>query len=60
MCEVSGDGVVKGIDSHKLLPAEGTYDATIDGKGVELMIDDKRTLKITPAPNKGKVTIEIK
>ncbi len=59
-CEVSGDGVVKGIDSHKLLPAEGTYDATIDGKGVELMIDDKRTLKITPAPNKGKVTIEIK
>jgi hypothetical protein len=24
------------------------------------MIDDKRTLKITPAPNKGKVTIEIK
>ena len=59
-CEVSGDGAVKSIDSHKLLPAEGTYDATIDGKGVELMIDDKRTLKITPTPNKGKVAIEIK
>ena len=59
-CEVSGDGFVKGIDSHKLLPAEGRYDATIDGKGVELTIADKRTLKITPAPNKGKVTIEIK
>jgi riboflavin kinase/FMN adenylyltransferase len=59
-CEMSGDGAAKSIDSHKLLPAEGRYDATIDGKGVELTIDDKRTLKITPAPNKGKVTIEIK
>ena len=59
-CEVSGDRAVKSIDSHKLLHAEGRYDATIVGKGVELTIDDKRTLKITPAPNKGKVTIEIK
>ena len=59
-CEVSSDGVAKDIDTHKLLPAEGTYDATINGKGVELIIDDKRMLKITPAPAKGKVTIEIK
>ena len=59
-CEVASDGVAKDIDSHKLLLAEGTYDATINGKGVELIIDDKRMLKITPAPNKGKVTIEIK
>ena len=59
-CEVSSDGVAKDIDPHKLLPAEGSYDAVINGKGVELTIDDKRTLKITPAPAKGKVTIEIK
>ena len=59
-CEVASNGVAKDIDSYKLLPAEGTYDATINGKGVELIIDDKRILKITPAVAKGKVTIEIK
>ena len=59
-CEVASNGVAKDIDSYKLLPAEGTYDATINGKGVELIIDDKRMLKITPAVAKGKVTIEIK
>lgn len=60
MCEASTDGTIKNIDPNKLLPAEGQYDATIDGKGVELTINDNRTLIISPALGKGKVIIEIK
>ncbi len=59
MCELSADGEAKNIDPHKLLPTEGTYDATIDGKGVELQIGEERTIKVTPAINQGKVIIEI-
>ena len=59
MCELSADGVAKSLDEHKLLPTEGTYDATIDGKGVELTITAERTLQIMPAIAKGEVIIEI-
>ena len=59
ICELSADGVVKNLDPHKLLPTAGVYDATIDGKGVELQINDDRTIKVTPAATKDKVIIEI-
>ena len=59
ICELSADGVAKSLDHHKLLPATGTYDATIDGKGVELQVGDDRTIKVMPAVGKGKVIIEI-
>jgi hypothetical protein len=59
MCELSAEGVSKSLDEHKLLPTEGTYDATINGKGVELTITAERTLQITPAIAKGEVIIEI-
>ena len=59
ICELSTDGVVNNLDPHKLLPTAGIYDATIDGKGMELQINDDRTIKVTPAATKGKVIIEI-
>ena len=59
ICELSADGVVKNLDPHKLLPTAGVYDATIDGKGVELQINDDRTIKVAPTATKGKVIIEI-
>lgn len=59
MGEITSDGTIKSIDQHKLLPAAGVYDATIEGKGVELTIDDERTIKVVPADIRGKVIIEI-
>ena len=59
MGEIASDGTIKSIDQQKLLPAAGVYDATIEGKGVELTIDDERTIKVIPADFRGKVIIEI-
>lgn len=59
MGEIASDGTIKSIDQQKLLPAAGVYDATIEGKGVELTIDDERTIKVVPADFRGKVIIEI-
>ncbi|MBO5043942.1 MAG: FAD synthetase family protein [Alistipes sp.] len=59
MGEIASDGTIKSIDQQKLLPAAGVYDATIEGKGVELTINDERTIKVVPADFRGKVIIEI-
>lgn len=59
MCEVTANGCTKDMDAHKLLPAAGTYDATIAGRGVEITINDNHTITIAGADVKGKVIIEI-
>ncbi len=59
MCELSADGIAKNIDTHKLLPTAGVYDATIAGRGVEIKINDDRTLEVISADVRGKVIIEI-
>lgn len=59
MGEIASDGTIKSIDQQKLLPTAGVYDATIEGKGVELTIDDERMIKVIPADFRGKVIIEI-
>lgn len=59
MCEIDGNNTIKGIDNHKLLPAEGRYDATINGKGVELIIDSNRTLRTSATDIRGEVIVKI-
>lgn len=59
MCEVQSDGTITGIEPTKMLPAVGSYDATIGGRGVELTIGENRSMRITTTEIRGKVIIEI-
>ena len=59
ICEVQSDGTITGIEPTKMLPAAGSYDATINGRGVELIIEEGRIIRLATAEIKGKVFIEI-
>lgn len=59
MCEVQSDGTITGIEPTKMLPTEGSYDAIIDGRGVELIIEANRKMRIATPEITGKVIIEI-
>lgn len=58
LCEVDANGSAY-VGEHKLLPAAGRYTAEVDGREVEVVVDDARHLHITPAMQ-GKVMIQLK
>lgn len=47
-CEFDSNGVAD-VNKHKLLPAEGSYDATINKQPVTLHITAERKLRVEPA-----------
>lgn len=58
LCEFDSDGMAQ-VGEHKLLPTVGRYDAEVDGKAVEVEVDDAHQLHITPIIQ-GKVMIQLK
>lgn len=58
-CSISAEGEVGDIDPHKLLPAEGVYDAEIEGRATTLTCDSEGRMSIAPKVAEGKVMIEI-
>ena len=58
LCDVSADGSVSGVGEHKLLPADGRYDAVVNGKPAEVEISDG-VLRICDTGFSGRVEIEL-
>lgn len=58
LCDVSADGLVSGVGEHKLLPADGRYDAVVNGKPAEVEISDG-VLRICDTGFSGRVEIEL-
>ncbi len=59
LAEVGADGSVAGVEEHKLLPAEGCYDAKIGDQTITFTIDSKGQMSISPTVCEGKAMIEI-
>ena len=58
LCDASADGSVSGVGEHKLLPADGRYDAVVNGKPSEVEISDG-VLRICDTGFSGRVEIEL-
>ena len=58
LCDASADGSVSGVGEHKLLPADGRYDAVVNGKPAEVEISDG-VLRICDTGFSGRVEIEL-
>lgn len=58
LCDFDAEGVAQ-VDEHKLLPAEGRYDAEANSQSICLVVEGKRRLRTEP-PLSGKVMIQLK